>query len=103
MPTQHPKPKSPCAPSFDDCADGNCILIGIPLWECFDSLDVVGPYQVFNFLGKLPNGTTVKPCLVGPSEANVISGEGIEIKPHFTFEDCPPLDIIYVPGGSNVC
>ena len=72
------------------------VKIGIPIYEDFDSLDMAGPNQVFYFLE--PLGVDVS--LVGPDACTPVrSLEGLRIFPHISFDDCPQLDIFYVPGG----
>jgi cyclohexyl-isocyanide hydratase len=71
------------------------ITIGFPLYESFDSLDVVGPYQAFSYAGVLPT-------LVAETTAGVTSLEGITILPAASFDDCGQFDVIFVPGGSDL-
>ncbi len=74
------------------------LKVGIPLYEGFDSLDVVGPFQTFTFAG-------MERYLIGPGDASgpvaVTSFEGIRVTPDKTFENCPQLDVLFVPGGSD--
>lgn len=71
------------------------ILIGIPLYTNFDALDVVGPHQTF-FM-QAPRLTTV---LVGPTECDPVeSYEHLRILPDCSFDSCPQLDVLFVPGG----
>lgn len=74
------------------------LKVGIPLYEGFDSLDVTGPFQTFTF-------AEMECHLIGPGDASgpvaVNSFEGIRVTPDKTFENCPQLDVLFVPGGSN--
>jgi cyclohexyl-isocyanide hydratase len=70
------------------------LKVGIPLYENFDPLDVVGPFQTFSFAG-------MDCYLLGPSLEVMPSDEGIPLMPRATFKSCPQLDVIFVPGGSN--
>jgi cyclohexyl-isocyanide hydratase len=74
------------------------LKVGMPLYEGFDSLDVTGPFQTFTFAG-------MECHLIGPGDASgpvaVTSFEGITVTPDKTFENCPQLDVLFVPGGSN--
>jgi len=74
------------------------LKVGIPLYEGFDSLDVTGPFQTFTF-------AEMECHLIGPGDTSgplpVTSFEGIRILPDTTFESCPQLDVLFVPGGSN--
>jgi len=74
------------------------LKVGIPLYEGFDSLDVTGPFQTFTFAG-------MECHLIGPGDASgpvaATSFEGIRVTPDQTFENCPQLDVLFVPGGSD--
>jgi len=67
---------------------------GFPLYENFDSLDVLGPLQTFFYAG-------VDCYLLAEDSGDVQSLEGVSIKPRTVFEDSPQLDILFVPGGSD--
>lgn len=70
------------------------LKVGIPLYPTFDSLDVIGPYQTFTFAG-------MERHLIAESCAAVTSFEGVNIIPDTTFDDCPQLDVIFVPGSAD--
>jgi cyclohexyl-isocyanide hydratase len=70
------------------------LKVGIPLYDKFDSLDVVGPYQTFTWAG-------MDRYLLGPSCQAVASFDGIALTPRTTFQDCPQLDVLFVPGGED--
>jgi len=78
--------------------DGKPLRVGMILYEGYDSLDVLAPFQVFTLLGT----DYVEPVLVAETPGPCTSFEGVKILPHYTFDDCPPLDVPYVPGGPGV-
>lgn len=59
-------------------------------------LDLTGPLQV---LHRLPGVTT---HVVAKTLAPVMSDCGIALVPTTTFADCPPVDLLCVPGGFGV-
>ena len=59
-------------------------------------LDLTGPYDV---LASLPD---VQVHLVWKDLVPVTASTGLVRKPTTTFEDCPALDVICVPGGAGV-
>jgi cyclohexyl-isocyanide hydratase len=67
--------------------------IGFLVYPDVVQLDVMGAYQVLSF----PPNTQVH--LIWKSLDAIASNEGLLITPTVTLEDCPPLDIICVPGG----
>lgn len=68
--------------------------IGLVLYPDLTQLDLTGPYQVFAFM---PN-TQVH--LLWKTLEPVRSAEGMSILPTMTFDNCPLLDVLCVPGGA---
>lgn len=67
--------------------------IGMLLFPRLTQLDMTGPYEV---LARLPD-TTVH--LIARTREPVTTDRGMQIVPTVTYADCPPLDVIMVPGG----
>jgi cyclohexyl-isocyanide hydratase len=70
--------------------------IGFILFPGLTQLDMTGPYEV---LTRLP-GAAIH--LVWKDLAPVRSDRGLAILPTDTFEHCPTLDLICVPGGPGI-
>jgi cyclohexyl-isocyanide hydratase len=68
--------------------------VGFVIFPDLTQLDFTGPLQV---LARLPDSTT---HIVAKSTAPVPSDCGLGLVPTHTFADCPPLDLICVPGGA---
>ena len=69
--------------------------IGFVIFPDLTQLDFTGPLQV---LSRLPQSAT---HIVAKSAAPVPSDCGLDLMPTHTFANCPPLDLICVPGGSE--
>ena len=67
--------------------------IGMLIFPRLTQLDMTGPYEV---LARLPN-TTVD--LIARTRDPVTTDRGMRILPTVTYADCPPLDVVMVPGG----
>jgi cyclohexyl-isocyanide hydratase len=67
--------------------------VGFVIFPDLTQLDFTGPLQV---LARLPESTM---HIVAKTEAPVPSDCGLSLVPTHTFADCPPLDLICVPGG----
>ncbi|WP_448573524.1 DJ-1/PfpI family protein [Trichothermofontia sp.] len=67
--------------------------IGLLLFPGLTQLDVMGPYQVFAFM---PD-TQIR--LIWKTLDPIQTAEGLTLLPTQTFADCPPLDVLCVPGG----
>jgi cyclohexyl-isocyanide hydratase len=70
--------------------------IGLLLFPNLTQLDLTGPFEVF---AKLP-GADVR--LIWKTLEPVRAETGMRILPDTTLADCPPLDVIVVPGGPGV-
>ena len=72
------------------------LIVGMVLFPDLTQLDLTGPYEVFT---RLPNTTVY---LVAATLAPVRSERGLTITPDTTFDQVPPVDILFVPGGPGV-
>jgi cyclohexyl-isocyanide hydratase len=70
--------------------------IGLLLFPDITQLDMTGPYEVFI---KFPEANV---HLIWKNRKPVTAGGGMQILPTMTFADCPPLDLICVPGGAGM-
>jgi cyclohexyl-isocyanide hydratase len=71
----------------------NPLTIGLVMYPDMTQLDLTAPHQVF---ASLPQ-TQVH--LLWKTLEPVVCNGGMTILPTTTFADCPPLDVLCVPGG----
>src|SRR5215831_1174874 len=69
---------------------------GMLVFPNLTQLDLTGPYEV---LARLPGAETL---LLWKTLDPVRSEHGMTILPMATFESCPPLDLVLVPGGGGI-
>ncbi|ORM62275.1 thiamine biosynthesis protein ThiJ [Pantoea rodasii] len=67
--------------------------IGLLLFPHLTQLDLTGPWEVF---ARMPG---VNNYLIWKDRQPVMSDRGLAIVPTTTFSECPPLDLICIPGG----
>jgi len=72
------------------------LQIGFLVFPQVQQLDLTGPHDV---LASLPGAAT---HLIWKTRDPVVSSSGLVLTPDVTYETCPPLDVICVPGGSGV-
>lgn len=78
------------------------INIGIPIYPNCDPLDVVGAYEVLSTMGYfLPKGHSVSVKLVAASLDAVTTFNRLKLTPDVTFDKCPQLYVLFVPGGDS--
>ncbi len=82
--------------------------IGFVIFPGITQLDFTGPFEVLSRLGTPPSISAPsrfpqsKTHVVAKSMSAVLSDRGLGIMPTCTFDSCPPLDLICVPGGAGV-
>ncbi|RTR27202.1 DJ-1/PfpI family protein [Shewanella atlantica] len=75
--------------------DPEKLNIGIFLFPGMTMLDAYGPLQVLAVSRLFNTFTFAKSAEPLPCDANVA------LLPNYGFSDCPPLDVLIVPGGAN--
>ena len=78
--------------------------IGIVLFTNVEVLDFAGPFEVFSVASRvaLRDGDSAKApfeVVTIAREQEVVARHGLRVVPDHTFETCPPLDVILIPGG----
>jgi len=68
--------------------------LGAVLYPRFELLDLYGPLEMFGALGD-----ELRIVTVAEAKGPVASTPGVETLARFDFRDCPPLDLLLVPGG----
>ena len=72
------------------------LRFGFLLFPRVQQLDLTGPYEVF---ATLPDARV---DLVARTMEPVTSATGLVLAPTMSFAECPPLDVLCVPGGIGV-
>ena len=71
------------------------VRIGMLLFPGFTQLDLTGPFEV---LHRLPDSEI---HLVWKTKEAVVADSGLAVVPTTTLEACPPLDVLFVGGGTG--
>jgi len=72
------------------------LQIGLLAFNDMLLLDLIGPWEVFS---SVPGAQVHR---VAPHAGPVKAAKGLHIEPTCTYADCPPLDVVCVPGGPGV-
>ncbi|MFT4184611.1 MAG: DJ-1/PfpI family protein [Rhizobium sp.] len=72
------------------------IRFGLLTFPGVQQLDLTGPYEIF----ASTEGAEVH--LIWKDRSPIVSATKLMLQPTTTFEDCPELDVICVPGGGGV-
>ena len=82
--------------------------IGFVIFPGITQLDFTGPFEVLSRLGTPPSLSVpskfplAKTHVVAKTMLPVSSDRGLGVMPTCTFESCPPLELLCVPGGAGV-
>lgn len=73
---------------------------GILIFPQAEELDFVGPWEMLTMWSKYAGGP--ERCLVVAQTLEpVVCAKGLSVNPAVSFESCPPLDYLLVPGGQG--
>ena len=81
--------------------------VGILIFPEVEVLDFCGPFEVFSVTRLDEDRRREEPSpfevvLVAEERGVVVATGGLKVVPDHTLEDCPPLDILVVPGGWGI-
>jgi transcriptional regulator GlxA family with amidase domain len=76
------------------------MIIGIPIYEKVDLLDVTAPYEIFNWMKQFGTpALKIEVYLIAAKPGLVQTRGGLAMKPHKVFSEVRKLDVLWVPGG----
>ena len=74
--------------------------VAILIFDDVEVLDFAGPFEVFSVTGRRSEGEPPFNVYTVAEKAGVVlARNNLSINPHYTIENCPPPDILVVPGG----
>ena len=81
-------------------------MVGILIFNGVEALDFCGPYEVFSFAAASPEAFQRGEGLfdvriVAATTETVTARGGLKVAPTDSFQSCPQVDILVVPGGSG--
>jgi transcriptional regulator GlxA family with amidase domain len=76
------------------------VNFGVLVFPDAEELDFVGPWEMVTMWKQVAGGP--ENCLiVAETMAPVVCAKGLSVNPHASFETCPALDVLLVPGGQG--
>jgi len=73
--------------------------IGIVIFDEAEVLDFCGPFEVFSVTGGREGLQPFEAFTVAEEPRPITARGGLSVYPSYSFESCPPPDILLVPGG----
>jgi transcriptional regulator GlxA family with amidase domain len=76
------------------------LSFGIVIFPQVEELDFIGPWEMLTMWRQVADGP--ENCLIiAERKEPVMCAKGLSVNPHISFDECPPLDFILVPGGQG--
>ena len=75
--------------------------VAILIFDNVEVLDFCGPFEVFSVASSRCDPPPFRVCTVAGVAGPVIARNGLSVNPDFTLENCPPPDLLIVPGGQG--
>ena len=73
--------------------------VAILLFDEVEVLDFAGPFEVFAVTDELADYQLFRVVTVAAERRAIRARNGLSVNPDHAFADCPPPDILIVPGG----
>ena len=73
-------------------------VVGVLLYPNYETLDVMGPVEL---LGVPPIQDKVQLTFITQTGQHVKSAQNVNTVPDHSFNDCPKLDVLLVPGSQT--
>ncbi|PSB34771.1 DJ-1/PfpI family protein [Chlorogloea sp. CCALA 695] len=73
--------------------------VAILIFDDVEILDFCGPYEVFGVTGKQNNSQPFNVYTVAEHSKPILARNKLSINPQYAIANCPPSDILLVPGG----
>ena len=74
--------------------------VAVLIFNDVEVLDFAGPFEVFSVTGKRDGSDPFNVYTVAETSP-ILARNSLSINPHYTLENCPPPDILIVPGGGG--
>ncbi len=75
--------------------------VAILLFDEVEVLDFAGPFEVFAVTDELAGYRLFRVVTVAQEKRAIRARNGLGVNPDHSFADCPPPDILVVPGGNG--
>ncbi len=75
--------------------------VAILLFDDVEVLDFAGPFEVFSVTGARNGQEPFEVYTVAETSRPIDARNQLSINPRYDFDDCPPPDILLIPGGKG--
>ncbi|GJJ71007.1 cyclohexyl-isocyanide hydratase [Entomortierella parvispora] len=89
-------PSAPHGPFPKIPSGSGKLRLGAVVFNGMDLLDVMGPMRIF---GEESNKLDIEICFISSTLDPIRSSQQVMVTPHYTIENAPKLDLLFLPGG----
>ncbi|MBN2499974.1 MAG: DJ-1/PfpI family protein [Anaerolineales bacterium] len=75
--------------------------VAVLLFDDVEVLDFAGPFEVFSVTAEINPGELFQVYTVAEAEAPILTRNGLSVNPDYRLTNCPPPNILIVPGGQG--
>jgi transcriptional regulator GlxA family with amidase domain len=75
--------------------------VAILVFDDVEVLDFCGPFEVFSVANRFTDPLAFNVLTVAEGAGPVLTRGGLSVNPHHRLPDCPPPDVLLVPGGQG--
>jgi len=75
--------------------------VAILIFDEVEVLDFCGPFEVFSVTGRSRTQKPFEVYTVAEKAEPVMARNGLSVNPRYTLGDCPPSEILLIPGGQG--
>lgn len=73
--------------------------VAILIFDDVEVLDFAGPFEVFSVTGRTREVKPFNVYTVAEHKGEVLARNSLSVNPRCTIHDCPPADVVVIPGG----
>ena len=73
--------------------------VAILIFDEVEVLDFAGPFEVFSVTGRTREVKPFNVYTVAEHKGEVLARNSLSVNPRCTIHDCPPADVVIIPGG----
>src|SRR5438270_6232382 len=75
--------------------------LAVLIFDDVEVLDFCGPFEVFSVANRFTDPPAFRVVTAAEKAGPVLARGGLSVNPHHRLADCPPPDVLLVPGGQG--
>jgi transcriptional regulator GlxA family with amidase domain len=76
-------------------------VLAVLVFDDVEVLDFCGPFEVFSVASRFTDPPAFQVATVAEKSGPVLTRGGLSVNPHRRLAECPPADVLLIPGGQG--